>query len=130
MPYLLAIMCLMWSKSKPGSIKGDVKRKHFSLGWREGEFSDIQPLASSLGAEIRSSLIGFTFALRRWSVLTLHKPGGGEVPTMVLSETRAEARHHGFVGLSEGAGCPTHSRFSNVWENTMERPRKDGHGRD
>jgi hypothetical protein len=30
-----------------------------------------------------------------------------EVPTMVLSETRAEARHYGFVGLSEGAyGAP------------------------
>ena len=37
------------------------------------------------------------------SVLKLRKPGGGILPTMVLSETHAEARHYGFVGLSEGA---------------------------
>jgi hypothetical protein len=36
-------------------------------------------------------------------VLKLHKPDGGHGPTMVLSETHAEARHYGFVGLSEGA---------------------------
>jgi len=49
----------------------------------------------------------FTSTLQRRWVLKLHKPGGGEVPTMVLSETRAEARHYGFVGLSEGAyGAP------------------------
>jgi hypothetical protein len=53
---------------RPGSIKGDVKRKHFSLCWREGKFSDIQPLASSLVAEIRISLIVFMCALQRPSV--------------------------------------------------------------
>jgi len=33
--------------------------------------------------------------------------GVGKVPTMVLSETRDQARHYSFVGLSEGAyGAP------------------------
>jgi hypothetical protein len=45
----------------------------------------------------------FTSTLQRRSLLKLHKPDGGDLPTMVLSETRAEARHYGFVGLSEGA---------------------------
>ena len=54
-------------------------------------------------AEIRSWFTVFTSTLRCRSVLQLHKPGGGILPTMVLSETHAEARHYGFVGLSEGA---------------------------
>ena len=54
-------------------------------------------------AELGNALVDFTSTLQRRSVLKLHKPGGGDWPTMVLSETRAEARHYSFVGLSEGA---------------------------
>ena len=69
-------------------------------------FSDIQPLSSSLAAEVRSSLVALMAALRHHSGFwRLHKPGGGHWPTMVLSETRAEARHY-------GRGAATRSRLT------------------
>jgi len=37
-----------WMAFQTVAIKGDVKRKHFSRCWRNGWFSDIQPLWSSL----------------------------------------------------------------------------------
>src|SRR5271166_3524779 len=40
----------------------------------------------------------FTSTLQRRWVLKLHKPGGGNVPTMVLSETRAQARPIAWLG--------------------------------
>src|SRR5271165_10175 len=86
-----------------GSIKGDVKRKHFCLRWKEDSSLTSSPCGR---AEWRRSAVVFAVfisTLRHHWVSELHKPSGGEVPTMVLSETRAEARHYGFVGLSEGA---------------------------
>ena len=51
----------------PGSIKGAVKRKHFSLGCRRDISLASSPLASSLVAETSIALIVFTPALRRSS---------------------------------------------------------------
>src|SRR6202162_3910377 len=89
-----------------GSIKGDVKKKHFSLPLRGGFFSDIQPLCGGKGA---GTWIGVRIIMGCVVPCELRacKQRVGKWPTMVLSETRDQARHYSFVGLSEGAyGAP------------------------
>jgi len=92
----------------PGSIKGDVKKKHFSLIPRK-VFSYIQPLLCG-GGLVTGAWIGLRVHLwlrRSERSLCACKQRVGSGPTMVLSETRDQARHYSFVGLSEGAyGAP------------------------
>ncbi len=89
------ITCIVCS---PGSIKGDVKRKHFSVGWRTGSSLTSSPWGFGRVTEIRSCLTVVTSALRRPWVLKLRKPDGGHWPTMVLSETRAERGTMAWLG--------------------------------
>jgi hypothetical protein len=58
----------------PGSIKGDVKRKYFSLRWNKEQFPDIQPLWFCLRTMIRNLRTGFMCATT-FSVLKLNQPG-------------------------------------------------------
>src|ERR1035437_1517954 len=55
-------------EGRPGSIKGDVKRKHFFLRWEEDSSLTSSPLGSCRVAEIRSCLSVFMPTLRRRSV--------------------------------------------------------------
>src|ERR1019366_10015616 len=92
---------------RPGSIKGDVKRKHFPP-FPGRFFLTSSPLCDGKawgrsGDRISRSIwvAWFRAASSRLQAV------GWQLPTMVLSETRAAARHYCFVGLSEGAyGAP------------------------
>jgi len=80
-----------------GSIKGDVKKKHFARAARGRYFSDIQPLLAAAAQFARArtsfSLFWEVFCViflshSSWRLLLRLQAADWQMPTMVLSETR------------------------------------------
>jgi len=93
-----------------GSIKGDVKKKHFSLIPRKGFFLTSSPFSAASLPTWCGSVDGVagSSVVASFRAISLRLQAvGWPWPTMVLSETRDQARHYSFIGLSEGAyGAP------------------------
>jgi hypothetical protein len=86
------------------------REKHFPSPPGGGSSLGIQPLCvlrcclpGAVGVGAFLGIRAHRLCLLRCGVFTPASSVAGKMPTMVLSETRAVARHYRFVGLSEGA---------------------------
>ena len=109
----------------PGSIKGNVKRKHFSRDAGESSFSSLSPFVDDdlpLCASTDEPMeFSGTWCLRRTANANLKRQQAEfvvGVPTMVLSETSGQR-----PGLTAFLGCPRGHRVARETCGCLSRPR-------